>query len=228
MSLEVDVSSRFHDATEARGNHVNGAFSCGDGFLGIAMRAAQSGRGIVRAVLDGVGDVTIDAENRRFIAQVDDWSAFCAAPTERIRVTRRAAIAPSAERWRDLSELLWTAGYHASAGRLPVEANRIAVVRLSHWPNLSRLPCTPDMYRLCALLARRPSSIHLAAKLVGVEEAQAFRFFSAAQVSGVIVMATRSQETSSTRDDEAAAAAPPPEASLASMVKLLWNKMTRN
>ncbi len=225
MNRDIEISSRSAGAMHGRGGE--GVFSTADGFLGIALQAAQAGHGVVRAVLESVGDVTIDLDDRSYIAQVDDWDTFCSAPAARFRVTRQSVRGPSGERWRELSELLWIAGYHASAGRLPVEANRHAVVKLSHWPNLSRLPRTPDMHRLCALLARRPSSIHLAGKLLGVDEAQAFRFFSAAHACGAIEMVTRTREISSAQEDDAVAAAPPPsETSLGSMLKQLWNKMT--
>lgn len=212
----------------ARPPAEDGAFSVDETFLGVAMQAAQAGRGIVRAVLDGVGEVTIDAAERRFSAQLTDWENFCIAPVARLRVTQQSVRVPSNDRWRDISELLWIAAYHASAGRLPVDANRHAVVKLAHWPNLSRLPHTPDMHRLCALLARRPSSIHLAGKLVGVDETQAFRFFSAAHAAGAIEMVTRTHDISSANDSEepAADALPPSETSLGSMLKQLWNKMT--
>ncbi|GAA4787504.1 hypothetical protein [Lysobacter hankyongensis] len=225
MSHDIENPPR---TPHARQLAEDGAFFVDETFLGVALQAAHAGRGVVRAVLDGVGEVTIDAAESRFSAQLSDWEDFCTAPIGRLRVTHQSVRAPSSEPWRDLSELLWIAGYHASAGRLPADANRHAVIKLAHWPNLSRLPRTPDMYRLCALLARRPSSIHLAGKLLGVNEVQAFRFFSAAHAAGAIEMVTRTHGISSANDDEepAADALPPSETSLGSMLKQLWNKMT--
>lgn len=200
-------------------------FDAEDGALGLVARAAN-GRDTIRVALDGIGDVWIDPVSCRGVARVDDWEAFCAAPAARLRVARGAA--PPDGPQRTLADLLWTLGYHASAGRLPMGVNRHAVIRLAYWPNFSRLPCVPDMYRLCALLVRRPSSIHLAGRLVGVDDAQTFRFFTAAQACGVIGLVTRTNELSGGQDEETATAASPPlsETSVTSMLRQLWNKMT--
>lgn len=205
---------------------ITAVFDAEEGALGLVARSAN-GRESLRVALDGVGDVWIDPVSRRSVARVDDWEAFCAAPAARLRVTRGAAP-PEGHPQRALGDLLWTLGYHASAGRLPMGVNRHAVIRLAYWPNLSRLPCVPDMYRLCALLVRRPSSIHLAGRLVGVDDAQTFRFFTAAQACGAIDLVTRTTELSATQDEEAATAASPPlsETSVTSMLRQLWNKMT--
>lgn len=205
---------------------VPAVFDAEDGALGVIARAAN-GRETIRVALDGIGDVWIDPVSRCGVARVEDWEAFGAAPAARLRVTR-AAAAPEGHPQRPLGDLLWTLGYHASAGRLPMGVNRHAVIRLAYWPNFSRLPCVPDMYRLCALLVRRPSSIHLAGRLVGVDDALTFRFFAAAQACGAIDLVTRTHELSGAQDEETATAASPPlsETSVTSMLRQLWNKMT--
>jgi len=206
---------------------IAAVFDADDGALGLVTRAA-GGREAVSLALDGVGEVWLDPVLKRAVARVDDWTAFCTAPAARLRT--RPSGAPAGVAQRELSELLWTLGYHSSRGRLPASINRHAVIRLAHWPNLSRLPRTPDMYRLCALLARRPSSIHLAGRLVGVDEPQVFQFFSAAHAGGAIEMITRdpslSQVQAHAQAEEADAARPLSETSVTSMLKQLWNKMT--
>lgn len=207
---------------------IAAVFDAEDGALGIVVRAA-GGREALRVSLDGVGEVWLDPVARRCVMRVGDWAAFCAASTARLRVT--PSTAPAGVNQRDLAELLWTLGYHTSNGRLSASVSRHAVVRLAHWPNLSRLPCTPDTYRLCALLARRPSSLHLAGRLVGVDDGEVFRCFTAAHACGAIETITRGPAQSPSQaqsQDEAAAAAAPPlsETSVTALLRQLWNRMT--
>lgn len=163
----------------------------GDYLPGVLRALVASGTGVARICLDGVGRLEVDAGSFRFHAEIGDWDAFCIVPKSHFRIEKLPAGVRLSGPGRPIDELFWIAGYYASSGRLPAYANRHEVIRLIHWPNFTRLPCTLDAYRLCALLAKRPSSIHLASRLVGVDEAVAFRFFSAAHAAGVIEMVTR-------------------------------------
>lgn len=193
---------------------------------GILQALVASRAGLTRIDLDGVGRVEIDTGSLRFHAAVDDWDAFCTVPKSDFRVVRLPADARLSGPGRSLGELFWIAGYYASSGRLPAYANRHEVIRLIHWPNFTRLPCASDAYRLCALLARRPSSIHLASRLAGVDAALAFRFFSAAHAAGVIEMVTRLHDPSDLSiptDEERATSSS--ENALGVVLKSLWKKM---
>lgn len=92
---------------------------------------------------------------------------------------------------RDLEELLWTAAWHASAGRLPEDCHRHDVIELTRWPNLSRLPGDADIMRLCALLSRSAHGLTLACRLLDVSEEDANRFYSAALYSGILRQISR-------------------------------------
>lgn len=197
-----------------------------ESLLGIVHALVSSKAGLVRIQLFGGEYVEIDAKSLRYHADVRDWDAFCSAHRSRYSVMRLSSDVRMSGPGRPVGELCWIIGYHASAGRLPRHANRHAVIRLLHWPNFTRLPCDPEAYRLCALLARRPSSIHLAGRLLGLDEGIAFRFFSAAHASGAVEVVTkldgiddlsmpkREQTSISTPDD-----------SLKRVLKSLWKKM---
>lgn len=224
MSSETDRTSSARGDSDRTGAAA-GAFSPDEYFLGAAMRAAKPGAGVTRVVHEDLGEVVIDGARARYAAKVPDWVRFCTAPAASLKVStlRVSMISPQDE--RDLAELLWIAGYHASIGRLPAGSNRHDILKLRHWPNLSRLPSTPDMFRLCALLARRPSSITLAGKLVDVDESTAFRFFSAAQAGGAIEVVSRAFDPAAAAR-EAEQSAQTAETSLSTMLRQLWNKMT--
>lgn len=216
--------SNYADPSMTTTSQPGEVFKTDVGVLAVVARAIATTRGCMQATVEGVGEVWIDASTRRYVANVADWSAFGLAPTARVRVA--VASMPADASQRDLAELQWTLAYWASAGRLPAGVGQHTVIKLSHWPNLSRLPHSPEMYRLCALLARRPSSIRLASRLVGVDEPEMFRFFSAAHACGAIEILAQVEESSTFDAEFEAKSAPLSETSLTSMVKLLWAKMT--
>jgi hypothetical protein len=129
-------------------------FSANDCFLGLAQRIA-SGNTITHVLLKDAGEVVIDPLRRRYTAFVPKPETFYLTPPGGFQTaaTRTATFPGFAE--RDLAELLWTAAYHASGGRLLAGSSKYDVVKLQYWPNLSRLPVTPNTMRLCAFLRRR-------------------------------------------------------------------------
>ena len=203
-------------------------FAADDYFLGLAQRVA-SGSTITHIFLDGVGEVIIDPLRSRYVAFMPDAEAFYLTPAASFQTapTRTCSFPDFPE--RDLAELLWTAAHHASAGRLPAGYSKYDVVKLRHWPNLSRLPVTPNTMRLCAFLSRRPSAIHLARKLVGVDESEAYGFYAAALSADALELVSRA----STRAPPEAEAAPDQAPAIAgrapdqSVLRLLWSKVSR-
>lgn len=203
-------------------------FAADDYFLGLAQRVA-AGSTITHIFLDGVGEVIIDPLRSRYVAFMPDAEAFYLTPAARFQTapTRTCSFPDFPE--RDLPELLWAAAHHASAGRLLAGCSKYDVVKLQHWPNLSRLPATPNTMRLCAFLSRRPSAIHLARKLVGVDESEAYGFYSAALSAGALERVSRAS-TQNPLETEAAPDRPPATTGRAadqSMLRLLWSKVSR-
>jgi len=114
---------------------------------------------------------------------------FCTAPAAQIRVvvleTAEADRRADSRSRRNIDELMWMAGFHASGGRLMEGCNTYDVVQLQHWPNLTRLPHTPNTMRIVAMLTRHATSIALAHRLLKIEPAELYRIYSAARCAGI-------------------------------------------
>ncbi len=202
-------------------------------FLGLAKYAAGA-EVVSRISLGGMGEVVIDPQRRTYTSFVPDWQVFCRAKASAFQVqpgqgAYAAGHAPS----RDVAELLWIAAFHLSDGRLAMGSSKYDVIRLLHWPNFSRLPSTVAAMQLCALLARRPSALHLARKLLNVSEADAYSFYSAALASGAVELVSRAPAQNDSDGGPPLPPMPEPIAGHAarkneqSLLRNLWNKISR-
>jgi len=202
-------------------------FSPEDYFLGLAQRVA-AGSTITHISLDA-GEVIIDPLRARYVAFIPNPDVFYLKPAAGFQTTPTKTCSFPDFPERDLAELLWTAGHHASAGRLPAGCSKYDVVKLRHWPNLSRLPATPGAMRLCAFLSRRPSALHLARKLAGVDEGEAYSFYSAALSAGALDLVSRATALSPSEAEPAPDPAPATVRRPAdqSVLRLLWTKVSR-
>lgn len=205
----------------------NETFSADQCFLGLAQSVA-TGNTITHIFLKDAGEVVIDPLRCRYTAFIPKPETFYRTPACGFQTaqTRTASFPDHPE--RDLAELLWIAAFHASAGRMLAGCSKYDVVKLLHWPNLSRLPATPNTMRLCAFLGRRPSAIHLARKLLGIDEDEAYSFYSAALSAGALELVSRAPtqnqvEPESAMDVSSAAGRP----SDRSVLRLLWSKVSR-
>ncbi len=152
--------------------------------VGAILRVAESGRAAVISH-PSYGQLLIDPLARRCALLCDRFDDFCRAAAHELRVSWPAqGVQLIAELSRDLEEVLWHAAWVASDGRLPASLSRHDVLELRDWPNLSRLPSSPDAMRLCSLLARQPHSLHLARKMLGVDEREAYRIYCAGYYAG--------------------------------------------
>lgn len=202
-------------------------FSADECFLGLAQRIA-SDETITHVFLKDVGEVVIDPLRRRYTAFIPKPEAFYqTSPGGFQTAAAKTASFPGFPE-RDLAELLWSAAYHASAGRLLAGSSKYDVVKLQYWPNLSRLPLTPNTMRLCAFLSRRASAIHLARKLLGIDEAEAYRFYNAALSAGALELVSRAPARNQAEPEPMEEAAPAAnQSSERSVLRLLWNKVSR-
>ncbi len=85
---------------------------------------------------------------------------------------------------RPVDELLWSLAWHDSGGQMLEGCRRNDVVSFSRWPNLTRLPKSADTYRIVALLKARPTSVVLAARLLGISEDNVVQVYCAGQRAG--------------------------------------------
>jgi hypothetical protein len=162
------------------------------------VRRAVVNRQDIRVSADGLGEVVILGGRGEYFPRVSDMARFCAMPFEQftVEVLKRPddRLPPAEVIGSHLDELLWTAAFHASRGRLMAGCYRDDVVQLAHWPNLSRLPRTPHAIQISALLTRYPTSVTLAGRLLGIERTELFQFYSAARCAGVARALNRKAE----------------------------------
>ncbi|OHC69970.1 MAG: hypothetical protein A2045_17320 [Rhodocyclales bacterium GWA2_65_20] len=205
-----------------------GIFSADQCFLGLAQRVA-SGNTITHILRKEVGEVVIDPLRRRYTALIPKPESFYRTPPGGFRTAETKTASFPGYPERDLAELLWIAAHHASAGRLLAGCSKYDVVRLRHWPNLSRLPVTPNTMRLCAFLSRRPSAIHLARKLLGIDEDEAYSFYSAALCAGALELVSRAPARNQAEPEPVSEPAPAATGrpSERSVLRLLWNRVSR-
>jgi hypothetical protein len=152
-------------------------------------RAVQNKQDVLLA-LDGVGQVLVRGVQGECLAgPMNDLARFCTAPVDQIRVTvlepDEATRQAGGRAGRNIDEFMWTAAFHASQGRLMEGCNTYDVVQFRHWPNLSRLPHTPNTMRIVAMLTRHTTSIALAHRLLKIEARELYQIYSAARCAGL-------------------------------------------
>jgi hypothetical protein len=86
---------------------------------------------------------------------------------------------------RIINELLWNAAFHASQGRLIEGCSLRDFVQFRHWPNLTRLPVTPNTARICALLTRRRTVIAMVHQHLAINNEEVCQIYSAAYCAGI-------------------------------------------
>jgi hypothetical protein len=148
--------------------------------------------------LDGVGEVILLSNRGEYFGFATDMEEFCTAPVDSYSITIMEAghkRMPSQDSiGRNIDELMWMAAFHASQGRLMEGCYRDDVVELTYWPNLTRLPVTENTPRIAALLNRHPTSVTLASRLLKVDMAEMYRFYSAARCAGLARAVNRTPE----------------------------------
>ncbi len=173
-------------------------FAPDDYLLGIVNRAVGS-KTSVRVSLPGNGTLKILPDRDAFYADVADMAEFCRAPSSDISTGspdkhRVAELAQTHGPGRPIRELLWQAAFHASQGRLVAchsqgqsPVHLYDVVRFTNWPNLrTDLPTSPNTMRICALLARHPTSLFLVSRMLDITPEEVFQNYSAACSYGIV------------------------------------------
>ncbi len=182
-------------------------FSADDYLITPVRRAVQHKQDVLIA-MNGVDQLLVRGQSGEYFAATGvDMAALCTAPATRLHVTvadagalrtNQAAASKrnelSLKAMRNLDELLWMAGFYASAGRLLEGCNGFDVVQIRHWPNLSRLPHTPNTMRIVAMLTRHPTSISLAHRLLKIDPKELYQIYSAARCAGLIIVVNGSAD----------------------------------
>lgn len=161
-------------------------FSASDGLINIIKRAISNKQDIIVDAAQ-LGSITLLSKRGEYFAEMDSLPSICKLPADQLKIVvihDVTEIHPK-ERGRNIDELMWHAGYHASAGRLMEGLRREDVVELMHWPNFTRLPHESSHMRLAALLTRHPTSIALAQHYLKITPAEVYRFYTAASCAGL-------------------------------------------
>jgi hypothetical protein len=170
-------------------------FAPADHLLGIVQRIVAS-RDNTRIVLPGKGEIAILPGLGEYYASVQNMAEFCTAPPTQFQVSALGEAAlPSTAGKRNIQELLWNAAFQASQGRLAEGCSKYDVVQFRHWPNLTRLPVTPNAARICALLTRHPTTIMLLHRMLCIDKEEVYQIYSAAYCAGIANTISRTPES---------------------------------
>ena len=199
------------------------SFNASRYLLGVVEQTLQSGMPCrVRHPLQG--ELIIYPRQRRFVATEEtDLEGLCKVPANRLQITQLNETGTSIQTGRELEELLWTAAWHACGGNLPPGRSQHDVLELLHWPNLTRLPGTPDLMRLCALLSLKPHSLSLARRVLDVEEEDCLRFYSAGLHAGVLRKVSQNAGSQDEEHDSRADESNPGR--LGQTLRSLWKRL---
>jgi hypothetical protein len=171
-------------------------FRADDYLVNIIKRAVSNSQNI-HVSLPGSGSITILPTIGEYFNRTDTIEDFCSTPAQNFKVTvlteKESDNYPD-DTGRNIDELMWYAGFYASNGRLMDGCFRDDVVQLMHWPNLTRLPSTPNTMRLASLLSNCPTSITLAYRYLRIDKKEAYQFYSAAKCAGLIRAVNRTPE----------------------------------
>lgn len=143
------------------------------------------------------GELWVSPRKGRYISKVTDAGVFFQAQRSLFSVTVMQEKFPPVLDVRRMEDLLWEAALQASQGRLIDGLRKYDVVQFARWPNLTRVPLTPNAMRICALLSRFPSGIFLSQVILNIEEAEINSVCSAAQVIGIVKLLNRKFEIDS-------------------------------
>ncbi|TIC85362.1 hypothetical protein [Crenobacter intestini] len=139
----------------------------------------------------------------------DTLARLCAAPTPAIKLRALQGAhehppvdAPTAQ------SVLWQLALKSARGRMPEGVGADSLIRLRHWPNLTRLAPLPDAMRMAAFWTRTPASPRMALRMLGVEVADLCNFIAACHAIGLIDTRRASPQTATA----AAQVAPAPAA----------------
>lgn len=212
-----------HPEAVTRTNSSDDTFDPEAYFLGLLLKSTKAEVPPTLFSHPTLGEIIVLPEKQRYCTNVTQLDAWCQRPVQEFRLRLHSDAASLGDsKLLPLDELLWRAAFYASAGRLMNGCTKYDVVLLNHWPNLSRLPATPDFMRLSALLSRRPHSIDECCQLLEVSEADAYTFYCAAIASRALKLINRPAHAVAAKIEPE-----PPHVNQQSLtLRSLWRRLT--
>lgn len=155
--------------------------------IDLVQRILKSGQNTQITVAD-LGNVTILPRLGSYHSAVTDMSAFCTSPRTKFEINQLAdgEISTISAPGKDIKDLLWQIAFFAYHDSLIESCSENDVIQFKHWPNLTRLPVTPNTARICALLTRHPTSITLVRRVLGIDKNEVNQVVSAAFSAGIV------------------------------------------
>jgi hypothetical protein len=161
-------------------------FSPADYLLGIVQHAVAL-QVDQRVILPGKGEVVILPKRGLYYAKVHEVAEFCSVPATELNVTGfHGTELHYFSRGMSIKSLLWKSAFYASKGRILENLSICDFVKLRHWPNLTRLPVTPNTARICAILTRYRTVIVSVPHVLGVTSQEVCQIYSAAYCAGIV------------------------------------------
>jgi len=149
------------------------------------LQSALSASGPTRLEFPGAGYVTVFPAQERYASNIGDWAMPALLGLALVKVTPLSdgSAAPDSQ---PLNQLLWTLTLQCVRNRAQDCAYQVSLVRLVSWPSLTHLPedVRPTVARLCALLARKPTTASLLPRSLGLEDAHVYPLLEALRLHG--------------------------------------------
>ena len=164
-------------------------FNPQDYLLGLLQKAIANAKDVIVSH-DDFGVLALITESGEYFTNVRDMEKLCRAPSSQFDVREMSPneaidCALGGEVGRNIDELMWMAGYYASEGRLMKGLNLDDVVKIKHWPNLTRLPNNFNSFQMAAMLTRHPTTIVFARRVLKIPQEEINSFYTAAHCAGL-------------------------------------------
>ena len=136
---------------------------------------------------------------------------------------------PEKRQVQPLNQLHWTLTLQRLSSQPQNYEFQYSVLKLQSWPSLAYLPeeITPSIARICALLARKPTTASLVPLTLGLPEAEVFALIEVLRINGHVQANGFSLSDSVQRDAEAqeALTSPPALSAEPSFIAKLWQRL---
>ena len=176
------------------------------------------------------GYVSVFPSEGRYHSNIEDWAAPSVLRSDEAEFTPLPDSAPAQA--GPLIDLHWSlllqrlAQLNRQAQDYPFQ---FSVVRLVSWPSLTHMPqdVLPAVARLCALLARKPSTASLLPLLLELPETQVFMLIEALRLNGHVQVASTAAETEQGAEAPmgSAEAVQPVQPATQSFITKVWQRL---
>jgi len=160
--------------------------------LGIVQRILGS-QDNAQITLPGMGTLTVLPQRREYHADIVNMEVFSTSSAAGFEITilDNSALVSIPHSGKDIRDLLWQLAFYTYEESLIEGCSENDVIQFNRWPNLTRLPITPNTARISALLTRHPTSITLVRRVLGIDKSEVNRVISAAFSAGIINTVSR-------------------------------------